>query len=277
MLKKWTPTFLMLTSLLLLFVPNDWVVQFRRTTLTLVDPMDRFVAGSLRTAAGVPRKLFEVPDFASRIAQLQNEAAARASERDSAEARVAELERTIQSLTEARAMVGNDAQLVPTPVQIVEKPARVLAVHQGLRGTLIIAAGRIGGVQEGDPVVYAKYVVGRVITAGLDSSQVQLVTDPGFTAAAFTNPGPIEGTVHGEAGSHCIMKHVLQSDDLKVGAIVLTSGFSVSFPRGFGIGSGSKVSSTYDARFQRVEIEPAVMPDQLESVLVLVKRAQDGP
>lgn len=274
--KRWMPTFLMLASFLLLFVPGAWVVLFRNTVLTLVSPVDRLVAGSLETLARAPRALLNVPESPSQIKYLRDKLVVVTSERDAALARAAELERAIKSLTAAREVVG-DAAVVPTVVWIAEKPVRVMAVHQGLRGTLIISAGRISGIKEGDPVVYARYVVGRVISAGLDSSQVQLVTDPGFCAAAVTHPGAAEGTVHGEAGSYCVMKHILQTDAIAPDDVVLTSGFGGDFPRGFVVGRVSKVTSTYDARFQRVEIEPGVMADQLETVVVLIKKSQDNP
>ena len=124
---------------------------------------------------------------------------------------------------------------------------------------------------EGDAVVYEKYVVGRVISTALDIAQVQLVTDPGFRAAAITHPWGVEGTIHGEAGSRCIMKHVLKTDRVDPNNLVLTSGFAGIFPRGFVIGHVSKVTSTYDARFQRVAVTPPVVPEQLETVLVLLK------
>lgn len=275
-LKKWTPTCLMLASLLLLFIPGSWVSVFKGAVLTVVGPIDGFVAGSFQTLGRVPRALLNDPESPSQVRELDNTVRALRSERDAALARVAQLERTIKSLTEAREVLG-DAPLIAIPVEILEKPARVLAVHQAQRGTLLIAAGAISGIREGDPVVFAKCVVGRVIATGLDTSLVQLVTDPGFCAAAVTHPGAVEGTVHGEAGAQCVMKQVLRSDRVEVDEIVLTSGLGGTFPRGFVVGRVSKVTHAYDAHFQRVEIEPAVMPEHLETVLVLVKKPQAGP
>ena len=274
---KWTPPCLMLTSILLLLVPGAWIHLLRSGVLTVVSPLDNLVAGSLETLARAPAVLLNVEESPSEVKQLRSQLTAVKSERDSALAKVAELERTLKALTATREIVGDDAPLIPTPVDILEKPARVLAAHQGVRGTLLIAAGRISGIMEGDAVVYAKYVVGRVISTGLDTSQVQLVTDPGFRAAAVTYPACVEGIVQGESGAHCIMKHVRRTDPVAVDDLVLTSGFAGVFPRGFVVGRVSKVSSTYDARFQRVEIDPAVMPDQLETVVVLIKKSQDGP
>jgi len=281
-LRKWTPTFLMLTSLLLLCVPGAWVSQLKGAVLTVVCPVDSLVAGSVQFLARLPGAIVNSQESPSQIAELESRVLAVTSERDAALAKVAELNRVLDSLMATKAVLG-DAQLVPTPVEILEKPAMVMAAHQGLRGTLLISAGRISGIMVGDPVVYAKYVVGRVISAGLNSSQVQLVTDPGFSASAVTfrkgteYTGGVEGTVHGESGSPCVMKHVLQTDNVYVDDLVLTSGLAGVFPRGFIIGRISKITSNYDARFQRVEIEPAVMPNQLQTVVVLVKKAQDEP
>ena len=276
-LRKWTPTCLMLVSLLMLLVPGAWVSRFKGTVLTVVGPIDALVADSLQGLSRLPGRLANDPESSRRVRELQNRLAAVESERDAALVHAAELQRQIDSVQEARQVLGNDAQYVATPVQIIEKPARVRAVHEGLRGTLLIEGGRIGGIKEGDPVVFAKYVVGRVIATGLDTSQIELVTDPGFRAAAFLHPSGVEGTVQGEAGSHCIMKHVLQTDRVSEGELVVTSGFAGVFPRGFIVGRVSKVTSVYDARFQRVEIAPAIMADRLESVLVLSKKVPDGP
>ncbi|GEM_PF-6144665 len=279
---KWLPIVLILLSLLLMLLPSVWVVLFRDTLLTLVSPIDRVVAGSLQALGRVPRAMVSASESERQITRLSNEVTELESERDAALAKAAELQRTLDSLYEAADTIG-DAPLVPLPVEIVGKPARVLAARQGLRGTLLIRAGRISGVKQGDAVVFARYVVGRVISTGLDTSQVQLVTDPGFRAAVMAcapdNAGGIhaEGTIHGEGGGQCVMKHVLRTDPVAVDDVVLTSGFAGLFPRGFIVGRVSRVTSMYDAGFQRVEVTPAVKFEQLETVLVLMKRTPSTP
>lgn len=260
----------MLTSLLLMTLPGQWVILLRSSLLTVISPIDKVVAHSTEFLTRIPRAIFskEVPP--TEINFLRTERIALRSQRDAAIAEIARLKRTLKSMIDCKTVAGNSS-LVPFPADVLEKPAKVIAVRNGVRDILRIAAGRTSGITEGVAVVHEKYVVGRVISTGLDSAQVQLVTDPGFRAAAVTHPGGVEGTIHGEAGPRCIMKHVLKTDRVKVKDLVLTSGFAGIFPRGFVIGYVSKVTSTYDARFQRVEVAPAIMPEELETVIVLIK------
>ena len=260
----------MLMSLLLMVLPASWAHPFRQVVLSIVSPIDRVLVGSTEFFTRISRAVVTDTDDPSELKRLHDEVRALQSQRDAAVAETARLNRTIKSMIDCKTLT-DASPLNPFPVDVIEKPTKVLGVMQRTRGTMRIAAGRTSGIAEGDAVVHQKYVVGRVIWAGLDSSQVQLVTDPGFRAAAVTHPWGVEGTVHGEADTHCILKHVLKSDRVEPRDLVLTSGFAGVFPRGFVVGHVSKVASTYDARVPRVEVVPAIVPQDLETVLVLVK------
>ena len=73
-----------------------------------------------------------------------------------------------------------------------------------------------------------------------------------------------------------MLKHVPETEKVQVNELEVTSGFGGTFPKGLVIGQVTEVGSTYDARFQRIVVKPAIVAEDLDTVLVLVKK-EPGP
>lgn len=267
------PAVLLTVSFILVLAPESWVQPVRDGVRIILSPVDRIGAPAARSVVETLAAVMDRRDGRAEIRRLNALIDELRIQEGVDQARITRLQRQLDSLREYTGATTHDSPWVPVPVTVLQKPSKVLALKQGgLRDGLLIAGGRTSGISPGAAVVYHYAVVGRVISAGLDTSEVQLLTDPAFRAAAITDKTAIEGIVQGETVSSSVMKHVLLSDKVEPNELVLTSGYGGVFPPGLVIGYVTVVSSTYDARFQRIEIKPAIVPEDLDTVLVLVRR-----
>lgn len=148
------------------------------------------------------------------------------------------------------------------------------------RKSLTIGAGSRDGAGRGMLVLYNQQIVGRVIESGPWTSRVQVVTDPGFRAAAVADPrrgaGEVSfndrhvGVYEGTAGQNGLLKWLTGETPVENGAFVLTTEDPANgVPRGLILGRVSTVNSGRGA-FPRVQVEPLLNFQALEHVTVLV-------
>lgn len=133
-----------------------------------------------------------------------------------------------------------------------------------------INAGARDGVAVGMPVVAGGIaLIGRVGEVGYASSQVQLLNDP----TSFVNVRVVEsranGTVAGTPEGLLQLQNVPQTDPLKVGDLIVTSGLGNTLPAALPIGVVEKVTSTDLETQQTAIVRPGVDFDKLETVLVI--------
>jgi rod shape-determining protein MreC len=97
------------------------------------------------------------------------------------ELRVAELESAAAENRRLRSMLA-----APAFPEFRTLVARVAARESGAWwSSLTIRRGRIDGVRKGCPVVFGDRVVGRISAVHVNTSEVELVTSPGFRCSAF--------------------------------------------------------------------------------------------
>lgn len=153
-------------------------------------------------------------------------------------------------------------------------PARVIAEDAtSWFRTVVIDKGYEDGVHEGQPVVAAEGVVGRVIRNGPRESRVLLITDAASAVAALVQDSRSRGICRGQ-GRDLSFDFVLRKEPVELGEAVITSGMGGIFPKGLLIGHVSSVNRMEFGLFQAVEIMPAVDFSRLEEVLVLLKEVE---
>jgi len=153
-------------------------------------------------------------------------------------------------------------------------PARVIAEDAtSWFRTVVIDKGYADQVHEGQPVVAAEGVVGRVIRNGPHESRVLLITDAASAVAALVQDSRSRGICRGQ-GRALSFDFVLRKEPLELGEAVITSGMGGVFPKGLLIGHVSSVNRMEFGLFQAVEIMPAVDFSRLEEVLVLLREVE---
>lgn len=135
-----------------------------------------------------------------------------------------------------------------------------------------IAAGSASGVKVGQPVIAPEGLLGVVQTVSAKSAQAQLLTSPPPFAigAIVTNHNPPSaGLLRGETSN----TFVLQFDDpqapVKVGDLVVTSGFSEHIPRGVPIGRVIQVVDDIEFGRRQARVYPGVSIGKVREVYVL--------
>jgi rod shape-determining protein MreC len=152
-------------------------------------------------------------------------------------------------------------------------PARIIAVDaSSWFRTLVIDKGQRDGLTEGQPVVVAEGVVGRIIKCAPRQSRVLLITDASSATAVLVQRSRARAICRGE-GESLTLEFLQQQEDIVVGDTIITSGTGGIFPKGLPLGRATAVSRSGYGLFQTVKVQPAVDLSRLEEVLVLQKEA----
>lgn len=135
---------------------------------------------------------------------------------------------------------------------------------------ITIDVGEQDGIQVGMPVVAGGFaLVGRVGKVGRVTSQVQLLTDP----ASFINVRLVEsrasGTVAGTSEGLLLLQNVPQTEELKPGDLIVTSGLGGTLPQALPVGEVERVISRDVETARQAIVRPGVDFEQLEAVLVI--------
>ena len=110
---------------------------------------------------------------------------------------------------------------------------------------------------------------------GSNYSKVLLVTDSGSAVSALVQGSRAAGIVRGQFGDTLVMDWILQTEDVKVGDVVITAGLAIGndlrslYPKGLILGRVVEVTKGENGTFQRAILTPAVDLRHLENVLVV--------
>lgn len=143
---------------------------------------------------------------------------------------------------------------------------------------LTINAGRRDGITIGMPVVAGGFaLVGRVGQVNDTSSQVQLLIDPNSYVNVLLVTSRATGVVAGQSDGSLHLINVPQTDELKTGDLIVTSGLGGKLPRLLTIGQVANVTSTDAQLFKEAIVRPAVDYNRIEEVLVITSTLSTPP
>ena len=114
-------------------------------------------------------------------------------------------------------------------------------------------------------------IIGKIINVKEHIAEVYLVTNKNSKlAASIFGENKTSGIASGELGLTVKMDFIPQTENIKVGDIVATSGLEQSIPRGLVIGRVIKVSKENNEVWQSATIEPLVGLDTLSIISILL-------
>lgn len=137
--------------------------------------------------------------------------------------------------------------------------------------TVIIDKGSTDGLRRGLPAVSPLGVVGQIIEVSARQSRLMLIIDRNSGADALVQRTRARGIVKGTSQDDCYLDYVLHADDVRVGDLVVSSGFDGVYPKGLLIGTVTAVDFKGGDFFKDVQITPAVDFDKLEEVLIILE------
>ena len=127
------------------------------------------------------------------------------------------------------------------------------------------------GIQRGMAVVTHEGVVGKVLRATAEYSDVITMLDNLSSIDAIVQRSRARGVIEGATDASCILRYALRTDDIEVDDVIVSSGLDGIYPKGLLLGKVLKVSKKSFGVTQDVEVRPSVDFSKLEEVLVILK------
>ena len=150
-----------------------------------------------------------------------------------------------------------------------------LVIGQDQRGSgswIIIDKGEADGLREGMPViVYNGILVGKISEVYEKSSKALLLSDSSSSVNVYDIETSARGILTGKYGLGLMIGMVEQTEIIKTGDEVITSGLGGLMPRGLLIGEIEQISNTSDKLFQEAVVRPKIRYSDLNVVFVIKK------
>lgn len=257
---------LFLVPLAFLVKPSGSTGYFRKVVLEVVLPLEGVFQESIRKVGESWKRYLllvhaekENQELRSEVNRLKN--------------RINELrEADLESRRLRRLMGLAEAVSLPMTAARVTGAERTSVFH-----VLYISKGTAHGIRPGMPVLTDIGVGGRIIEASWHASKVLLITDFNSNVDALVQRSRVQGILQGAGPEGCVLKYVPSSGDVQAGDEVITSGLVGIFPKGFLLGTVSRVEKEKTGLFQKIVVKPAVDPALLEEVMVLLEQGKQEP
>lgn len=179
----------------------------------------------------------------------------------------------LQKLTALEAENRRLRSLLESAVNTPERVliAELLAVDfDPYRHHILINRGRQHGVYVGQPVLDQHGVIGQIVRADLLTATAILITDPNHALPIQINRTGLRtlalGTGHFQ---ELELPHIPNSEDVKVGDSLVTSGMGGRFPRGYPVGTITKVEFDPGSPFAHIVAKPVAQLDRIREVMLL--------
>jgi len=163
-----------------------------------------------------------------------------------------------------------EIELLPRETFSLE-PATVIGRDiSGVGNWISIDKGSSSGIRAGMSVIVDNGIfVGRVVEVFLASSRVMLLSNGESLVSGISIDSEAKGIVKGEYGLGLFLDMVLQTDTLKAGDTIITSGLGGDVPRGLLIGTLQNIHLSNDKLFQQATIIPPLRLDRMRYVFVI--------
>ncbi|MCD6422029.1 rod shape-determining protein MreC [bacterium] len=151
------------------------------------------------------------------------------------------------------------------------QPAKVAGYFtEGGRSYFLLKAGKAEGLKEGDPVVWGKYMVGKITEAYPHFSVADTLLSQKLIVNVYLKGTPEnKGVVEGYLGTGMRLQ-IVPTREVKENALVLTSGLGGVFPPHFLVGRVLKRLPPPQEVNQKFLVEPLLDFGQLEEVFVIL-------
>lgn len=136
---------------------------------------------------------------------------------------------------------------------------------------IVVNRGEESGVHRRMAVVTADGLVGRTVEVNSHSTKVLLLTDFRSAVDAMVQRTRDRGVVKGNNSSIFEMKYIPLNAEIKIGDAVISSGLGGVFPKGFFIGTITKIKRKKNSLFQEAEVVPNIDLSKIEEVFIITK------
>lgn len=183
------------------------------------------------------------------------------------------LEARLQKLTAIEQENAQLRQLLSTSAHIDGKVlvAQLLSVNMdNFAQEAVIDRGRKYEVYQGQPVLDAYGVMGRIIRVDPYTSQVLLLTDTRSAIPVQNNRNGIRAIAAGLGyGDKLELLHVPDTSDIQAGDLLVTSGLGGNFPFGYPVGVVQSVDQSGGDGFAKIRVKASAHIEQSRQLILL--------
>ena len=153
------------------------------------------------------------------------------------------------------------------------KSAEVIGRDAGGVGNWItVNVGSTQEIAQGMPVIAeGEVLIGRVMEVFPKSSRVMLLSHPDSRISGITVDSGAQGIIKGEHGLGILLDMVLQSDTLRSGDRLVTSGLGGELPKNLFVGSIQETRLTDDNLYQRASVVSPINFGSLRYIFIIQK------
>jgi rod shape-determining protein MreC len=142
-----------------------------------------------------------------------------------------------------------------------------------LSRSIYIDKGSNQGIAPDMPVITAAGIVGKVLRTYPSTSLVLMINDQSSGVGVLTEKSRLQGVLRGTSDGELVLERVMSDEQVAPGETVLSSGGDQIFPKGFPVGTITKVSPGKEL-FLNIKVHPAADLSRLEEVLVLTEKQE---
>ncbi len=134
---------------------------------------------------------------------------------------------------------------------------------------LVVNKGSAQGIETGDPVISARGIVGRVISVSAANCVVLPFSNPRFQIPVMDKVTSVQGILQSDLAGKTNMNMIKLGSQISAGDTIVTSNLSTLYPKGYPVGTVSRISDSQDYLFISAELEPFTQVENLEHVFIL--------
>jgi len=136
---------------------------------------------------------------------------------------------------------------------------------------VVIDKGKQYGIFSGQAVLDATGVMGQITEVGPVSSRAILLTDPSHAIPVQINRNGLRAIATGRGlGKPLQLEHLPYNADVRVGDLIVTSGFGGRFPNGYPVGTVSAINYPEGKPFADIQVTPAAKVETSREVLLVL-------
>ena len=194
-----------------------------------------------------------------------------------------ELKQQIEEMRLQQVRLNEDAaqarrlqSLLAFKEQVVIKtvPAQVIGSSgSDLSRSIYIDKGSNQGIAPDMAVITAGGIVGKVLRVYPSTSLVLMINDQSSGVGVLLEKSRLQGVLRGTADGELILERVMSDEQVAPGEAVLTSGGDQIFPKGFPVGTVSRISPGKEL-FLNIKVHAAADLSRLEEVLVVTEKQE---
>jgi rod shape-determining protein MreC len=150
------------------------------------------------------------------------------------------------------------------------KRAQIIGRDRETMGCFILLdQGESAGIKINMPVITEFGVVGKVIQTSPLQSLVETMLSRDSKIAALNQRGRVNGVVTAQGTNKLKLNYVMPEADIRIGDTIISSGIGGVFPKGFLIGTVTKIDNSPQGLFKDIIIKPFVNIYAIEATYVI--------